>query len=242
MRNLFLLFTIRELKIECPEPLFFYIKSEKYNTFWKSFCKIILALSHQKRCNPYHVKQHRHIAICGRTALTGSRHRPRRGVREVVPADRTAGFDGTNLRLRVPNESYVHQIERTTSRSCVRSSRSSTDSEPGCTMPCRVRHPPAVPVTADADTTAISRSNTQTNTANIKNPFVIPGLKKIIIDPQLNPGLTFATFIGAECNRLIDSYDNAGGKTWSLMAEHIVELLTTSAITVAEYAEATGPK
>lgn len=40
--------------------------------------------------------------------------------------------------------------------------------------------------------------------------------------------------------KLIDSYDNAGGKTWDLMAEHIVELLTTSAITVAEYAEATG--
>lgn len=65
--------------------------------------------------------------------------------------------------------------------------------------------PPAVPVTADADTTAISRFNTQTNTANIKNPFVIPGLKKIIIDPQLNPGLTFATFIEGECNRLARS-------------------------------------
>ena len=28
-----------------------------------------------------------------------------------------------------------------------------------------------------------------------KNPFVIPGLKKIVIDPQLNPNYTFATFI-----------------------------------------------
>ncbi|CAG9622688.1 macrolide 2'-phosphotransferase [Sutcliffiella rhizosphaerae] len=43
-------------------------------------------------------------------------------------------------------------------------------------------------------------------------------------------------------SKLIDAYDNAGGKTWSRMDEHIVELLTTSAITVAEYAEISGLK
>lgn len=42
--------------------------------------------------------------------------------------------------------------------------------------------------------------------------------------------------------KLIDAYDNAGGKTWSRMAEHIIELLTTSDITVAEYAQASGMK
>lgn len=40
--------------------------------------------------------------------------------------------------------------------------------------------------------------------------------------------------------KLIDAYDNAGGKTWSRMDEHIVELLTTSGITVAEFAEISG--
>ncbi|WYP25984.1 macrolide 2'-phosphotransferase [Alkalihalobacillus sp. FSL W8-0930] len=40
--------------------------------------------------------------------------------------------------------------------------------------------------------------------------------------------------------KFIDAYDNAGGRTWSRMDEHIVELLTTSGITVAEYAEVTG--
>ena len=30
----------------------------------------------------------------------------------------------------------------------------------------------------------------------VKNPFVIPGLKKMQIDPQLNPIYTFDTFIG----------------------------------------------
>lgn len=38
--------------------------------------------------------------------------------------------------------------------------------------------------------------------------------------------------------KLMDAYDNAGGRTWSRMDEHIVELLTTSGITVAEYAQA----
>lgn len=34
------------------------------------------------------------------------------------------------------------------------------------------------------------------------NPFVIPGLKKTQIDPQLNPSYTFQNFIEGECNRL----------------------------------------
>lgn len=40
--------------------------------------------------------------------------------------------------------------------------------------------------------------------------------------------------------KLLNAYDNAGGRTWSRMDEHIIELLTTSAITVAEYAQTTG--
>ncbi|MDE6857157.1 MAG: chromosomal replication initiator protein DnaA, partial [Alistipes sp.] len=40
---------------------------------------------------------------------------------------------------------------------------------------------------------------------NIKNPFVIPGLKRLIIDPQLKPAYTFDAFIEGECNRLARS-------------------------------------
>jgi chromosomal replication initiator protein len=36
----------------------------------------------------------------------------------------------------------------------------------------------------------------------IKNPFVIPGIKKTQIDPQLNPNYTFETFVEGECNRV----------------------------------------
>ncbi|MGI8952482.1 MAG: chromosomal replication initiator protein DnaA [Chitinophagaceae bacterium] len=36
----------------------------------------------------------------------------------------------------------------------------------------------------------------------VKNPFVIPGLKKMHIDPQLNPIYLFDTFIEGDCNRV----------------------------------------
>jgi chromosomal replication initiator protein len=40
---------------------------------------------------------------------------------------------------------------------------------------------------------------------NIRNPFIIPGLKKMNIDSQLNPSYTFDNFIEGECNRLARS-------------------------------------
>src|SRR5690606_26555089 len=40
---------------------------------------------------------------------------------------------------------------------------------------------------------------------DIKNPFVIPGLKKLQVDPQLNQHYTFDNFIEGECNRLARS-------------------------------------
>ncbi len=112
-------------------------------------------------------------------------------------------FDGTTLRLRVPNESYVRQIEK----NYIPFLRPIITQFYGQQTRLHYAVPRATvtvntTATSNADTAAISRFNTQTNTANIKNPFVIPGLKKIIIDPQLNSSLTFSTFIEGDCNRL----------------------------------------
>jgi len=46
---------------------------------------------------------------------------------------------------------------------------------------------------------------------SIKNPFVIPGIKKLNIDPQLNPDNSFSNFIEGECNRLARSAGYAVG-------------------------------
>ena len=41
--------------------------------------------------------------------------------------------------------------------------------------------------------------------AQIKNPFVIPGIKKVKIDSQLNPNYLFENYIEGDCNRLARS-------------------------------------
>lgn len=42
-------------------------------------------------------------------------------------------------------------------------------------------------------------------THQIKNPFVIPGIKKVKVDPQLNPNYTLDNYIEGDCNRLARS-------------------------------------
>jgi chromosomal replication initiator protein len=46
----------------------------------------------------------------------------------------------------------------------------------------------------------------------VKNPFVIPGLKKIHVDSQLNPNYTFEAFVEGDCNRLARSAGMAVAK------------------------------
>ena len=121
----------------------------------------------------------------------------------IVPLE----FDGTTLSLRVPNASYVSQIDEKYipflkpiilrlygPQTRLRYAIPRADAQP-------------TQVAVEADMTAISRFNAQTNTANIKNPFVIPGIdrKRLIIDPQLNPNYTSDSFIEGECNRLARS-------------------------------------
>jgi len=40
---------------------------------------------------------------------------------------------------------------------------------------------------------------------SIRNPFIIPGLKKLRVDPQLNPEYSFTNFVEGNCNRLARS-------------------------------------
>jgi chromosomal replication initiator protein len=54
----------------------------------------------------------------------------------------------------------------------------------------------------------------------IKNPFVIPGIKKLNIDPRLNPTYSFHNFVEGECNRLARSAgfavsNNPGGTAFN---------------------------
>ena len=48
--------------------------------------------------------------------------------------------------------------------------------------------------------------------SQIKNPFVIPGIKKLKIDSQLNPNYLFTNYIEGDCNRLARSAGQAIAK------------------------------
>jgi len=55
---------------------------------------------------------------------------------------------------------------------------------------------------------------------SIKNPFIIPGIKKLNIEPHLNPIYSFTNFIEGECNRLARSAgfavaNNPGGTAFN---------------------------
>ncbi|MCB0644306.1 MAG: chromosomal replication initiator protein DnaA, partial [Phaeodactylibacter sp.] len=50
------------------------------------------------------------------------------------------------------------------------------------------------------------------DTQHIKNPFVIPGIKKLKIDPQLNKSYQFKNYIEGDCNRLARSAGSAVAK------------------------------
>ncbi len=112
------------------------------------------------------------------------------------------GFEENVLRLRVPNESYVSHIEN----HCIpflrpiihqqfglqtrlRYSIPRSENEPGAGTPAPIDAP----------------YSNSSQPPQIKNPFVIPGIRKIVIDPQLNPNYCFDTFIEGECNRLTRS-------------------------------------
>lgn len=118
----------------------------------------------------------------------------------IVPLD----FDGTTLRLRVPNESYVSHIEK----NYIPFLRPIIHQLFG--LKTRLRYAiPRVDAERQPETPSFSGTNSyaaaQQNAANIKNPFIIPGIRKIVIDPQLNPNYCFDTFVEGECNRLTRS-------------------------------------
>ena len=120
----------------------------------------------------------------------------------IVPLE----FDGTTLRLRVPNASYVDQIEK----NYIPFLRPIISQLYGQQTRLYYAVPKADASAAapqEADIASIRRFNARNNTANIKeyNPYAIPGVKKLRIDPQLNPNYTFDTFIEGECNRLARS-------------------------------------
>jgi chromosomal replication initiator protein len=62
-----------------------------------------------------------------------------------------------------------------------------------------------LPIKSDSEVENIPFSTLNPEYNEIMNPLIIPGIKKLNIDPRLNPSNSFKNFIEGECNRLVRS-------------------------------------
>lgn len=126
-----------------------------------------------------------------------------RWFKPIVPLS----YDGKVLRLRMPSEDCVFHIER----NYIPSLRPIIYEHFGNNTSLRYTVPSAEQLArereraADPDNETINKVVTQGDTTKIKNPFVIPGIKRLEIPSQLNPNYTFETFVEGDCNRLVRS-------------------------------------
>ena len=120
----------------------------------------------------------------------------------IVPLD----FDGTTLKLRVPNESYVYHIEK----HFIPLLTPIIHQQFGLKTKLRYAVPqaeqPASTVVSDADMTAINTFATQTNTTNIKKSVRDSGYPQAGNRPATESGIIRSIpFVEGDCNRLCRS-------------------------------------
>ena len=115
------------------------------------------------------------------------------------------GMEGSRLRIKVPDRDFAKVIERHYSQVLkpIITELFGNDTVLYYCIP-KSDHQIAVPSESDATITD-HKFSSQTDTSNIRNPFVIPGLNRIRIEPQLNKEYSFDNFIEGECNRLVRS-------------------------------------
>ena len=119
-------------------------------------------------------------------------------------------LDGTILTIQVPSqffyewleEHYVNLLRKTIRRELGDEARLEyrivLDNNAGTKAPFTIDVPnkqTGAPKESEIDAPVFIGNS-------IKNPFVIPGLKKIKVDPQLNPNYTFDSYVEGDCNRL----------------------------------------
>lgn len=107
-------------------------------------------------------------------------------------------FDRNILKLRVPSKQHVAQLEQDYIKILIPIVRNLFGASASVTY--------LIPQTATSTTAASSRGyETSTDTRVIKNPFIIPGIKRVKFDSQLLGHYTFENFVEGDCNRLVRS-------------------------------------
>ena len=117
------------------------------------------------------------------------------------------GYDGKTLRLRLPSEDCVFHIERNYIPSLrpIIYAHFGNNTSLRYSVPAIEQTPQEQQKAAEAATQQMGKVVAQGDTSKIKNPFVIPGIRKLEIPSQLNPNYTFDTFVEGDCTRLVRS-------------------------------------
>jgi chromosomal replication initiator protein len=119
---------------------------------------------------------------------------------------------GSVLTIQVPSQFFYEWLEEHYVSLLRKTIKRELGNEARLEYRIVVEHNGATPSTVDyPNFNSGNASNPETSFpltlqgSNIKNPFVIPGLKKINIDPQLNANYNFDNFVEGDCNRLARS-------------------------------------
>ncbi|MBR4850285.1 MAG: chromosomal replication initiator protein DnaA [Alistipes sp.] len=113
--------------------------------------------------------------------------------------------DGDRLRIKVPSRDFAKTIETNYSQmlKLIIAEMFGRDKRLYYVIP---KSDSQIAVPSESSATATEHKFTsQTDTSNIRNPFVIPGINRMRIEPQLNKEYSFDNFIEGECNRLVRS-------------------------------------
>lgn len=133
-------------------------------------------------------------------------------LREVIPPRsfetwfkpiNAVSLDGDTLTLEVPSDFYREYLEEHFIKFLAGALKRTIGNEAKLLYKVRMAQEKSITL-PQSNSGAISNKSIPfpQPAGGISNPFVIPGLKQLKIDPQLNPNYTFSSFIEGECNRL----------------------------------------
>ncbi len=120
-------------------------------------------------------------------------------------------LEGNVLTIQVPSqffyewleEHYVHLLKKTIRKEIGHGAKLEYSIVMDNSNDSKKKHTMKVPQQQNKNDNSEIEVNMPKNVGqSIKNPFVIPGLKKTNIDSQLNPNFTMESFIEGDCNRL----------------------------------------
>ena len=118
---------------------------------------------------------------------------------------RPVRLDEGALTIQVPNKFFYEWLEEHYVVLLKRTIRQELGDMGRLEYQILMSKPAQVPTAIAASDKSDANAPGSVDTGNIKNPFVIPGIRKLKIDPQLNASYIFENFIEGDCNRLARS-------------------------------------